>query len=455
MGNHKAFLEIERKEAGYRPVYERITDFGEVEQTLCEQDRRLQASRCMDCGVPFCHWGCPLGNRQSEWQDFVYKGEWRKAYENLQETDDFPEFTGRVCPALCEKACVLNLNGEPVTIRENEVAIIEKAFAEGHVKPRIAAKKSGKRVAVIGSGPAGLACANQLSQMGHAVTVFERDEAPGGLLRLGIPDFKMTKKIIDRRLDIMRRQGVQFVCNSPIEYYPAGFDAVCIATGAGIPRDLQVEGRELNGICFAMDFLKNQNRAVAARWVVDENDPLSAKDKNVLVIGGGDTGSDCVGTAIRQGAAAVMQIEIMPKPPVGTNPETPWPFYPNIFKTSSSHEEGCKRRWSLVTERFIGKKGKICAVEVKSTENGTKETLKADLVLLALGFLHTEYSGLVENLNLALDTRKNVASDDYTLRTSAAKVFVAGDAASGASLVVKAIASGRKAAKGIDEYLSK
>jgi len=454
MGNHKAFLKVKRKEAGYRPVHERITDFGEVEQTLCEEDRMIQASRCMDCGVPFCHWTCPLGNRQSEWQDWVYRGEWRKAYENLCETDDFPEFTGRVCPALCEKACVLNLNGEPVTVRENEVAIIEKAFSEGYVQPRMAAKESGKRVAVIGSGPAGLACANQLSQMGHAVTVFERDEAPGGLLRLGIPDFKLTKKIIDRRLDLMRRQGVEFVCNTLIEEYPDGFDAVCIAIGAGVPRDLQVEGRELKGIHFAMDFLKNQNRAVAARWVVDENDPLSAKDKNVLVIGGGDTGSDCVGTAIRQGAASVLQIEIMPQPPAGTNPQTPWPYYPNILKTSSSHEEGCERRWSLATERFTGVNGKVCAVEVKSTETGAKETLKADLVLLALGFLHPEHSGLAENLNLALDARKNIASDD-TLLTSAAKVFVAGDAASGASLVVRAIASGRKAAKGIDEYISR
>ena len=453
MGNHKAFLTVKRKEAGYRPVHERITDFGEVEQTLCEEDRMIQASRCMDCGVPFCHWACPLSNRQSEWQDIVYRGEWRKAYENLQATDDFPEFTGRVCPALCEKACVLNLNGEPVTVRENEVAIIEKAFSEGYVQPRIAARESGKRVAVIGSGPAGLSCANQLSQMGHAVTVFERDEAPGGLLRLGIPDFKLTKKIIDRRLNMMRRQGVDFVCNTLIEYYPAGFDAVCIATGAGVPRDLQVEGRDLQGIYFAMDFLKNQNRAVAARWVVDENDPLSAKDRNVVVIGGGDTGSDCVGTAIRQGATSVLQIEILPKPPEGTNPDTPWPFYPNVLKTSSSHKEGCKRRWSLATERFTGKNGKVCGIEVKSTETGDIETLKTDLVLLALGFLHPEHSGLVENMNLALDARKNIASDDNTLQTSAAKVFVAGDAASGASLVVKAIASGRKAAKGINEWL--
>ena len=431
MGNHKAFLTIKRKETGYRPVHERITDFGEVEQTLCEEDRMIQASRCMDCGVPFCHWACPLCNRQSEWQDLVYRGEWRKAYENLCETGDFPEFTGRLCPALCEKACVLNLNGEPVTVRENEVAIIEKAFSEGWVQPRIAAKPSGKRVAIIGSGPAGLSCANQLSQMGHTVTVFERDEAPGGLLRLGIPDFKLMKIIIDRRLDVMRQQGVLFVCNSLITDYPEGFDAVCIATGASVPRDLKIEGRELKGIHFAMDFLKNQNRAVAARWVVDDNDPLSAKNKNVLVIGGGDTGSDCVGTAIRQGAYSVIQIEIMPKQPVGVNPETPWPYYPNILKTSSSHEEGCLRRWSLATERFIGEKGKVWGAELKSTETGTKETLKTDFVLLALGFL----------------------PPDEKLCTSDEKIFVAGDAASGASLIVKALASGRKTAKEIDGYL--
>jgi glutamate synthase (NADPH/NADH) small chain len=454
MGNHKAFLEIERKEAGFRPVHERITDFGEVEQTLCEQDRKQQAARCMDCGVPFCHWSCPLGNRQSEWQDLVYKGEWQKAYRNLQETDDFPEFTGRVCPALCEKGCVLNLGFEPVTIRENEVAIIEKAFAEGYVKPRIAVKRSEKRVAVIGSGPAGLACANLLSAWGHSVTVFERDEAPGGLLRFGIPDFKLAKTIIDRRLIIMQKQNVEFVCNSLIKSLPKEFDAVCIAIGSGVPRDLQAEGRTLRGIHFALDFLKNQNRAVAARWVVDDNDPLSAKDKNVLVIGGGDTGSDCVGTAIRQGAASVTQIEIMPKPPIGANPETPWPYYPNILKTSSSHKEGCERHWSLATERFIGKNGNVCEVEVKSTETGKTEIIKADLVLLAMGFVHPEQRGLVENLHLSLDVQKNILSDEMQ-QTSVANVFVAGDAASGASLVVKAIASGRKAAKSMNEYLSK
>jgi glutamate synthase (NADPH/NADH) small chain len=456
MGNPKAFLTVKRKEAGYRPVYERITDFGEVEQTLCEDDRMLQASRCMDCGVPFCHWSCPLGNRQPEWQELVYHGEWRKAYENLQETDDFPEFTGRVCPALCEKGCVLNQYKEPVTIRENEVAIIEKAFAEGYVKPKIAQKSTGKKVAVIGSGPAGLSCANQLNRKGHKVVVYERDEAPGGLLRFGIPDFKLTKKIIDRRLDILKQQGVEFICNTTvgkdIHQIASQFDAVCLAIGTRIPRDLPVEGRQLKGIYFALDYLKNQNRAVAARWVVDDNDPLSAKGKTVLVIGGGDTGSDCVGTAIRQGAAAVMQVEIMPKPPVGENPATPWPNYPNVLKTSSSHEEGCERRWSIVTNKFIGNGGHVCGAEVKSAESGKVETLKCDMALLALGFLHPEYAGLVETLNLTLDERKNITADS-NLQTSAEKIFVAGDATLGASLVVKAIASGRTAAKSIDDFL--
>ncbi|MFI3258641.1 MAG: glutamate synthase subunit beta [Rikenellaceae bacterium] len=458
MGNPKAFLTIKRKEAGYRPVHERIADFGEVEQTLNEDDRKLQASRCMDCGVPFCHWSCPLGNRQPEWQNLIYKGDWRKAYENLQETDDFPEFTGRICPALCEKGCVLNQIGEPITVRENEVSIIEKAFEAGYVKPVIAEVKSGKRVAVVGSGPAGLACANQLSQKGHSVTVFERDEAAGGLLRFGIPDFKLNKGVIDRRIAIMEKQGVEFKYNANVAAdaadLAADYDAVCVAIGAGVPRNLNAEGRELKGVYFALEFLKNQNRAVAAHQPVADDSDLSAKGKHVLVIGGGDTGSDCVGTSIRHGAASVTQIEIMPKPPVGTNPQTPWPYYPNILKTSSSHKEGCERRWSLATNKFIGENGHVVAVEVKSTETEQVEVLKADLVLLAMGFVHPEQEGLVETLALETDGRKNVASDDK-MKSSVDNVFVAGDATTGASLVVRAIASGRNAAKSIDALLSK
>ncbi len=456
MGNPKAFLTIKRKEAGYRPIHERVQDFGEVEQTLNEDDRKLQASRCMDCGVPFCHWSCPLGNRQSEWQDAVYKGDWRKAYENLQATDDFPEFTGRICPALCEKGCVLNQVGEPITIRENEVAIIEKAFAMGYVKPVIAKSKSGKKVAVVGSGPAGLAAANQLSQKGHSVTVFEKDESCGGLLRFGIPDFKLNKSVIDRRLELMKQQGVEFVCNTDIakniKDVAKEFDAVCLAIGAGVPRDLPAEGRDLKGVYFALQFLQNQNRATAAHVVVADDSEFSAKGKHVLVIGGGDTGSDCVGTSVRHGAASVTQIEIMPKPPVGTNPATPWPNYPNILKTSSSHKEGCERRWSLATNKFIGKGGKVTGVEVKNTETQEVEVIKADLVLLAMGFVHPEQV-IADTMKLDKDARQNIAAND-SLQTTAENIFVAGDATTGASLVVRAIASGRKAAKAIDAYLA-
>ncbi|MFR9651150.1 MAG: glutamate synthase subunit beta [Rikenellaceae bacterium] len=457
MGDSKAFLKLSRKEAGYRPVHERVADFSEVEQTLNEEDRILQASRCMDCGVPFCHWSCPLGNRQSEWQDLVYRGKWQKAYENLQQTDDFPEFTGRICPALCEKGCVLNIEDDAVTIRENEVAIIEKAFAAGYVKAKIAAVKSGKRVAVVGSGPAGMAIANQLSMKGHSVTVYERDEAAGGLLRLGIPDFKLNKGVIDRRIAIMEQQGVEFKYNANIGKAEIAelcneYDAVALAIGSGVARDLPAEGRDLQGVHFALEFLKNQNRATAKRVSVDEGDALSAHGKHVLVIGGGDTGSDCVGTSIRHGAASVTQIEIMPKPPVGKNPETPWPNYPYVLKTSSSHKEGCERRWSLGTNRFIGENGHVTAVEVRNMESSEVEVLKADMVLLAMGFVNPEPE-ISETMSLDLDQRKNIVSKDGA--TSMEGLFVAGDATMGASLVVRAIASGRLCAKSIDSYLKR
>ncbi|MGL4292383.1 MAG: glutamate synthase subunit beta [Bacteroidales bacterium] len=468
MGNPKAFLTIKRKEAGYRPVHERIYDFGEVEQTLNPEDRQLQASRCMDCGVPFCHWSCPLGNRQSEWQDMVYKGKWKEAWKLLQSTDDFPEFTGRVCPALCEKGCVLNQSGEPVTIRENEAAIIERAFAEGYIKPQVPASRSGKKVAVVGSGPAGLAAANQLNQRGHLVTVFEQDEAPGGLLRLGIPDFKLNKKIIDRRLDILSAEGIEFRCNETIGENISGltenYDAVCLAIGAGHPRDLNIEGRNLEGVHFALDFLKQQNRLVAGLSVPAE-EQISAKGKKVLVIGGGDTGSDCVGTSNRQKALSVTQIEIMPKPPVGKNEETPWPFYPVVLKTTSSHQEGCERRWELDSLRFIGENGHVTGVEVEKVKwekdengrlqlirTGEKELIETDLVLLALGFVHPVQEGIIEHLKLKTDTRKNIAVDEAQ-QTSFSKIFAAGDAAYGAGLVVKAIASGRTVAEKIDAFL--
>lgn len=446
MGNPKAFLTIPRQEAGYRPIHDRIADFGEVEQTLNTSERRQQASRCMDCGVPFCHWACPLGNRPPEFQDALYKGKWREAYEILTTTNDFPEFTGRICPALCEKSCVLKLTMDaPVTIREDEGAIAEAAFREGYVVPRTYPRK-GKRVAVIGSGPAGLAAANQLNRRGYDVTVFERLEYVGGLLRFGIPNFKLNKAIIDRRVGIMEAEGITFKTNSDIDVtnLPDGFDAYCICTGTPQARDIDIPGRELKGIHFALEMLAQQNRVLAGQTFSKE-ERISAKGKRVLVIGGGDTGSDCIGTSNRHGATSVTQIEIMPKPPVGNNPATPWPSWPMVLKTSSSHLEGCERRWSLASNKFIGKDGRVTGVEVEEVEwvpnpeggrptmkpTGKKEVIKADLVLLAMGFLKPTQPEFANN------------------------VFVAGDAATGASLVVRCIASGRKAAADIDSFLSK
>ena len=447
MGNPKAFLTIPRQEAGYRPVHDRINDFGEVEQTLNTSERKQQASRCMDCGVPFCHWACPLGNRPPEFQDALHKGKWEEAYEILSQTNDFPEFTGRICPALCEKSCVLKLAIDaPVTIREDEAAIIEAAFREGYIKPRTY-PRNGKKVAVVGSGPAGMAAANQLNRMGYEVTVFEKDEYVGGLLRFGIPNFKLNKAIIDRRAEIMEAEGITFKTSTPIdvEHLPEGFDAYCICTGTPQARDLDIPGRDLKGIHFALETLAQQNRVLSGQ-AFSKEERINAKGKHVLVIGGGNTGSDCIGTSNRQGAASITQIEIMPKPPVGHNPATPWPQWPVVLKTSSSHEEGCTRRWSLTSNRFIGTKdGRVCGVEVEEVEwipspdggrpamrpTGKKETLKADLVLLAMGFLKPQQPAFASN------------------------VFVAGDAATGASLVVRCIAGGRKAAQDINAYLTK
>lgn len=447
MGNPKAFLTIPRQEAGYRPIHDRINDFGEVEQTLNTSERKLQASRCMDCGVPFCHWACPLGNRPPEFQDALYKGKWEEAYQILTATNDFPEFTGRVCPALCEKSCVLKLTVDaPVTIREDEGAIIEAAFREGLVKP-VTPERNGKKVAVIGSGPAGLAAANRLNRLGYEVTVFEKQEYIGGMLRFGIPNFKLNKAIVDRRVQLMETEGVIFRPNMEIDIHnlPAGFDAYCICTGTPQARDLPVPGRELKGVHFAMEMLSQQIRVLAGQTFSKE-ERITAKGKHVLVIGGGDTGSDCIGTSNRQGAKSVTQIEIMPQPPVGHNPNTPWPQWPVVLKTSSSHEEGCERRWCLTTNQFIGdKNGQVCGAEVEEVEwlpnpdggrptmrpTGKKETLKADLVLLAMGFLKPEQPAFPDN------------------------VFIAGDAATGASLVVKCIAGGRKAASDIDRFLTK
>ncbi len=444
MGNPKAFLTVPRKEAGYRPIHDRIHDFGEVEQTLNTRDRQEQASRCMDCGVPFCHWACPLGNKDPEWNDALYHGEWETAYKLLKKTNPFPEFTGRICPALCEKACVLyHTTGEAVTNRENECAIAERAFLEGYVTIEHP-KRNGLRVAVVGSGPAGLAAANALNYMGYEVTVFEKNEAAGGLLRYGIPNFKLNKKIIDRRIEVMEQEGVTFRYNSEYSDYSdySEFSAIILATGTPVARDLKVPGRELKGVHLALELLSQQNRVLAG-MEFSKDERITAKGKDVLVIGGGDTGSDCIGTAHRQGCKSVTQIEIMPKPPVGHNPSTPWPNWPVILKTTSSHEEGCTRRWNINTLEFLGENGKVTGVKVQEidwkpnpeggrplmVEKNEPEIIKADLVLLAMGFLKPEHPEYPEN------------------------VFVCGDAANGASLVVRAIASGLQTAEKVHAFL--
>ena len=446
MGNPKAFLTIPRQEAGYRPVHDRIHDFGEVEQTLNSKDRRTQASRCMDCGVPFCHWACPLGNKPPEWNDALYKGDYELAYRLLNSTNDFPEFTGRICPALCEKACVLNLTiHEPTTNREDEAAITEMAFQEKFV--RISQpERNGKSVAVIGAGPAGLVTANQLNLKGYTVTVFEKNEAPGGLRRYGIPNFKLNKAIIDRRIEVLEKEGIEFRYNQNIDVtkLPEGFDAYVVCTGTPTARDLKIPGRELKGVYFALEMLSQQNRVLAG-MEFKKDELVNAKGKDVLVIGGGDTGSDCIGTAHRQGCKSVTQIEIMPRPVEGPcDPKNPWPEYPRTLKTTSSHEEGCTRRWNINSLEFLGKDGRLTGVKVQEidwkpnpeggrplmVEKGKPEVIKCEMVLLAMGFLKPEQPKFAEN------------------------VFVAGDAATGASLVVRAMAGGRKAAEAVDKYLS-
>ena len=451
MGNPKAFLEIHRQEAGYRPVHDRIHDFGEVEQTLNTRERKLQASRCMDCGVPFCHWACPLGNKPPEWNDALYRGEWERAYHLLNATNPFPEFTGRVCPALCEKACVLNLvTHEPTTNREDEAAITEAAFREGYVKVRHP-KRNGMKVAVIGAGPAGLAAAHDLNLKGYAVTVFEKEEAAGGLLRWGIPNFKLNKAIIDRRLRLLEQEGVSFCYGSMVTWCDGkpvldeDFDAYVVATGTPTARDLRVPGRELRGVHFALEYLAQQNRVLAGVEFTKE-ERITARGKDVLVIGGGDTGSDCIGTAHRQGCKSVTQIEIMPKPVEGlVDPKNPWPNFPRTLKTSSSHEEGCVRRWNINTLEFIGKDGRLTHVRIQEidwepnpeggrpimVEKGKPELIKAELVLLAMGFLKPDHPQYAPN------------------------VFVCGDAANGASLVVRAMASGKQTAEKVNQFLAK
>lgn len=473
MGDPKAFLTVHRIEAGYRPVHDRIHDYSEVEQTLNTCERRTQASRCMDCGVPFCHWACPVGNRQPEWQDLLYRGRVEQAYRVLEQCCDFPEFTGRICPALCEKACVLKRSeDQPVTIRENEAAIAETAFREGYVKP-VAPRRNGMDVAVVGSGPAGLAAANRLNRMGYSVTMYEKAERPGGLLRFGIPNFKLSKKIVDRRIRLMEAEGIVFKTGQTVgrdittRELCERYRAVCLAIGAEVPRDLPVPGRELQGVHFALELLGMQNRLLQG-LPLDEADRIDARGKQVLVIGGGDTGSDCVGTAIRHGAAGVTQIEILPAPPKDHNPRTPWPMYPQILKTSSSHLEGCERRWNLATARFVGQDGRVRGAEVEEVvwnfpadgsrgqmkKTGKTEIIPADLVFLALGFVSPSAQGPIEELALEKDPRGNIATASGGSYTGYGNVFAAGDAVSGASLVVRAIASGQKAAADIHRYLT-
>ena len=452
MGNPKAFLDVHRQEAGYRPIHDRIHDFGEVEQTLNTRERKLQASRCMDCGVPFCHWACPLGNKAPEWNDALYRGDWELAYRLLTATNPFPEFTGRICPALCEKACVLNrFNHEPTTNREDECAIIEAAFREGYIRPRIPAVRSGKRVAVIGSGPAGLAAADALNQMGYTVTVYEKNEAAGGLLRYGIPNFKLNKAIIDRRIHLLEADGIAFrygeavECTAAVPQSTEQADAIVIASGTPTARDLPISGRLLKGVHFALELLSQQNRVLAG-MEFSKGERITAKGKDVLVIGGGDTGSDCIGTAHRQGCKSVTQIEIMPRPTEDPDdPQNPWPNWPRTLKTTSSHEEGCTRRWNINTLEFLGENGRLTGVKVQEIDwkpnpdggrplmvkKGEPEIIKAELCLLAMGFLKPEHPQYPEN------------------------VFVCGDAANGASLVVRAMASGIETAKKVNEYLTR
>src|SRR5690554_865844 len=472
MGDPKGFIKVPRKEAGYRQVKDRIYDYGEVEQTLDVYDRQLQASRCMDCGVPFCHWGCPVNSKIPEWQDALYRGNVKEAYQILNSTNSFPEITGRICPAPCEKSCVLAINEEPVTIRENECSTVEQAFDLGFVQPRPPKLRTGKKVAIIGSGPAGLAAADLLSRAGHTVTVFEKNDAIGGLLRNGIPDLKLNKRIVDRRLAVFVDEGIEFKTNTHVgktiskDELLANFDAVVLAVGAEQPRNLQVEGRELEGVHFAMEFLTQQNKLVAGKEIPTD-EKLSATNKNVLIIGGGDTGSDCVGTSIRQQAKSVTQIEILPKPPGKREPGNPWPYWPNTLRTSSSHEEGCERLWSLSTRRFIGdengrvKQTEVVQVEWTKDENGrwvmnevggTVQLIDSELVLLSMGFTQPVHNGLLDTLGIEYDPRGNVKVDGQK-QTSVPKIFAAGDAEKGASLVVHAIEAGNVAAQHVDAFL--
>ena len=473
MAKPTGFIEYPRQDALKRPVAERVKDYREIEKMLQADALEIQAARCMDCGIPYCHsFGCPLHNRIPDFNDMIYKKHWRHALDILHSTNNFPEVTGRVCPALCEAACTLSINAEPVTIRQIELQLVERGWEEGWIVPEPALAKTGKKVAIIGSGPAGLAAAQQLIRSGHEVVLFEKDNKPGGLLRYGIPDFKMEKQILDRRLNQMKAEGVVFETgveagkDISVRYLQRMFDAVLVTAGAREPRNLNIPGRELHGIYFAMDFLSQQNRRLNGE-VIKQKEEIIATGKDVIVIGGGDTGSDCVGTAIRQGAKSVTQIELLPKPPEGRAVYNPWPTWPIIMRTSSSHEEGCERLWSINTKEFTGSNGyveKLHCVRLdwqEPDENGRRSfkeitgsdfELKAGLVLLAMGFVHVEHGPLVKDLSVELDKSGNIKVDSNWM-TSSKGIFAAGDAVVGASLVVRAIESGRRAADGINACL--
>jgi glutamate synthase (NADPH/NADH) small chain len=466
VGKITGFLEFERQDPSKRPASERVRDYREFELPVVQDDLVKQGARCMDCGVPFCNTGCPLGNLIPDWNDHVYRDETDRAIQSLHATNNFPEFTGRICPAPCEAACVLGINDDPVSIKLIERSIADRAFEEGLVEPHPPRQRTGKKVAVVGSGPAGMAAAQQLNRAGHTVTLFERDDRIGGLLTYGIPDFKLEKSLVERRVKQMTDEGVIFKTNVDIgrtisaDQLRADFDAIVLCIGSRKPRDLEVQGRELSGIHFAMDFLTQQNKRVAGDTVPDEG-AILATGKNVIVIGGGDTGSDCIGTSHRQGAKSVTSFEIMPRPPEERASTTPWPLWPLQLRTSSSHEEGGKRDWSVSTERVSGENGKITAlhcvrVEVRGGKfervAGSEFEIPADLVLLAMGFVHPEHPGIVEDLGLTINGRGNIQVDG-NFATNQKGVFAAGDCQRGQSLVVWAIAEGRQAARAADLYL--